>query len=227
MESELDILFQEERRICVPASHGYQASDAESFLRGAVDAGVSQEALLLGAHFHRTLAGRGDRRRKMEAVCLVIAAKFLDGWVKDDVEDFLEKVKVAPAELPSAEWEACQRLEWQFHLPNPIAFLRCFSHDADGWNRETRALAKGLLLALVLDPAACLLYKPSTQAAAALYAAKMLTAMGSWTKQHENVCRAREKDVCPCAQAMLSAGRRALVVCPKLIPDQLRAVLSR
>jgi len=231
MERELDILFQDQAAAGHNPQSTYRAADAEAFLELAASLNVSAPVLLLGAHIHRAVArplSDGKRARYVDMVaCLVVAAKFTDGIVKEDVQELLEHTKVTAAELLKAEVQICSKVNWQLYCPNPITFLRCFSHDADGWNRQTRSFAKVLLIGLTLHPVACSRFLPSTQASAALYLAKGMLKMGTWTKQHESVCRIKEADLLECAKDMLEAARCASRICPDLFSEQHLRVIAR
>lgn len=229
MDLELETLFRQEDAISLPLSTEYRAEDGESYMKHATEVRVSPDVLLLGASFHRAVASSDKSHSKAEiAACLIVAAKVLEGWGNDHVTGVLEHFGFKPSKLAASEWTVCQKVGWHLYLPGSISFLRHFSHDADGWNRDTRTLAKTLLTCLVLDPDACSHYRPSTQAAAALYLAKVLAGNGSWTKQHETVCRARERDLKSCARRILDAARKAAVTCARAVPEEhSRLLLNR
>lgn len=229
MEDELDQLFQDE--ITVGGTQ-CDAAVAEAFVSMGIALQVPAEALLIAAHMYRITAGRPTGRKSSRThadmvATLVIASKFVEGITSSDVEEMLKIAKIEAVDLLKSELAICNALDWHLYFPSSLSFLRCFSHDADGCNRETRSLARVILIAFIIDPVGCSQYTPSTHASAALYLAKALLDNGTWTKQHRTVCRHTEQEIIPCARSQLSAARRALDLFPAIFKDQHRQAIAK
>jgi hypothetical protein len=168
---------------------------------------LSCEATLLAFE----LVGRYGRTRRRplcaaETVgCFVVAAKYEDGILGKAPAKMCESAGVDHDEVLRHERVICLSLDFAFCWPNPIHFLRWFSHEVDGWNGTTRRIAKALLLIYALngDDDGSL---PSLRAAAALHAAKKVSGCGSWTPYHVAVSRHPQGDVKAYADRMLKAA---------------------
>lgn len=222
MDGELAHLFLKEEQLPARGPCPMSADDASFLLLLGLKCGASCESILLAMQLRLSAgptgqshkaAGRSPGRAEA-AVSLVLAAKYVEGLSQGDVKKMLLHTSLRESDLPRLELSICERVSWNLSIPNPLSFLRGFSHDADGWNQATRSLAKELLLALIIDPIACSSYPASTQGAAALCLSKSLLKMGSWTHQHRLVCRFKEADLQPCVSAMFNAARRAVQYVP-------------
>jgi cyclin-like protein len=214
MNGELAHLFLKEQQLPARGPCPMSTEDASFLLMLGLKSGASCESILLAMQI-RLSAGptvpsnKCTSRQAAAAVSLVLATKYVEGLAQGDVQKMLLHTSLRECDLPRLELSICERISWNLSLPNPLSFLRGFSHDADGWNHSTRSLAKELLLALIIDPVACSSYPASTQGAAALWLSKSLLKMGSWTLQHRVVCGLKEADLQPCVSAMIKAARRA------------------
>ena len=218
MDGELAHLFLKEQHLPARGPCPISADDASFLLLIGLKCGASCESILLAMQIRLSAgpavsSGKPTRKSSGQAeaaASLILARKYVDGLTQEEVKKMLPYTCLHESDLTRLELSICERISWNLSLPNPLSFLRGFSHDADGWNQATRSLAKELLLALIIDPVACSSYSASTQGAAALCLAKSLLKMGSWTRQHRVVCRLRELDLQPCVSAMIQAARKAI-----------------
>ena len=163
----------------------------------------SIEAALLAIHlinryrYHKEIMTSADITG-----CFLVAGKYEDGVTHPDSAKVAELAHLSEKEVFSSERQICRTLNFELRWANPMHFLRWFSHEADGWNSNTRRLAKAFLAAHAFNSDDS--SKPSSlKAAAALFAAKSVTKSGPWTQYHIQVTRHPEAAVSGLSKEMI------------------------
>jgi G2/mitotic-specific cyclin 3/4 len=136
------------------------------------------------------------------AAALLIASKYHDGIQADEADFVCQRAGLAPASVAKAEAAVCSELDFDIASAFSLNFLRWFSFAADGWNTETRSLAKAFLVALSVSAHSRWIL-PSAAAAGALYLAKGIRGTGHWNIFHDTVCRLSRAQVTEAAHAVL------------------------
>ncbi|KAF9148695.1 hypothetical protein BG015_009558 [Linnemannia schmuckeri] len=167
------------RRICVDIA--CRVCDSLNTIGETVFLAVNLLDRYLSCH---TLQSNYHQPRILIVTCVLIASKFEERNPFARVIDFLHILErlglplLDPAVFRAGERHLLQLFDYKLGWPGPLSFLRRCSR-ADNCDQAARLVAKYILEAILVDER-FVLYRPSLQAAAALYIGRSMQGREDW-----------------------------------------------
>lgn len=143
-----------------------------------------------------------ERLQLVGVTAMFVAAKY-EEVLSPHISNFVHVADdgFTEQEILTAERFLLQVLDFDISFPNPMHFMRRIS-KADNYDIHTRTLAKYLLEISLLDHR-FLAFRPSINAAAAMYLSRVILEKGEWDEVYMHYSGYSEEDIRPAVETLI------------------------